>query len=187
MYVSVYVYLFKGSFHRPWQWRGTQTCLNYGAHPSDVSHLHFELQRPSLKSASRGKMVPVTELTSSWSNSALVGVTGTREQDVLSGEGHMEDRRPISRVHGERCPRVSSPCICIAALGGCCCWVNKSCPALCDPMNCSPPGSSVHRFLQARILEWVAISSSRGSSWFQDGTVSLCLLHWQTGTLPWNH
>ena len=34
-------------------------------------------------------------------------------------------------------------------------------PTLCDPMDCSPPGSSVHESLQARILEWVAISSSR--------------------------
>ena len=36
--------------------------------------------------------------------------------------------------------------------------------ALCDPTDCSPPGSSVHGILQARILEWVAISFSRGSS-----------------------
>ena len=39
-----------------------------------------------------------------------------------------------------------------------------SCPTFCDPMDCSPPGSSVHEILQARILEWVAMSSSRGSS-----------------------
>ena len=38
------------------------------------------------------------------------------------------------------------------------------CPALCNPINCSPPGSSVHGILQARILEWVAMPSSRGSS-----------------------
>ena len=38
------------------------------------------------------------------------------------------------------------------------------CPTLCDPMYYSPPGSSVHGILQARILEWVAISFSRGSS-----------------------
>ena len=44
------------------------------------------------------------------------------------------------------------------------CLVAQSCPALCDPMNCSPPGSSVHRVLQARILEWIAMSFSRGSS-----------------------
>ena len=37
------------------------------------------------------------------------------------------------------------------------------CPALCEPMDCSPPGSSVRGIFQARILEWVAISSSRGS------------------------
>ena len=41
---------------------------------------------------------------------------------------------------------------------------------LCDPMDCSPPGSSVHGILQARILEWVAIPSSRGSSWPRDQT-----------------
>ena len=42
--------------------------------------------------------------------------------------------------------------------------VAQWCPALCHPMDCSPPGSSVHGILQARKLEWVAISSSRGSS-----------------------
>ena len=40
----------------------------------------------------------------------------------------------------------------------------QSCPTFLDPMDCSPPGSSVHGILQARILEWVAISFSRGSS-----------------------
>ena len=40
----------------------------------------------------------------------------------------------------------------------------QSCPTLCDPMDCSSPGSSVHGILQARILEWVAVPSSRGSS-----------------------
>ena len=42
--------------------------------------------------------------------------------------------------------------------------VIQSCPILCDLMDCCPPGSSVHGILQARILEWVAIPSSRGSS-----------------------
>ena len=39
--------------------------------------------------------------------------------------------------------------------------VTQLCQILCDPMNCSPPGSSVHGILQARILEWIAISFSR--------------------------
>ena len=45
-----------------------------------------------------------------------------------------------------------------------------SCLTLCDPVDCSPPGSSVHGIFQARILEWVAISFSRGSSWPRDRT-----------------
>ena len=46
----------------------------------------------------------------------------------------------------------------------CLCSGIKSYPTLCDPMGCSPPGSSVHKILQARMLEWVAISSSREPS-----------------------
>ena len=42
--------------------------------------------------------------------------------------------------------------------------VAHSCPTLCDPMDCSPPGFSVHGILQARILEWTAVPFSRGSS-----------------------
>ena len=39
----------------------------------------------------------------------------------------------------------------------------RSVVSICDPMDCSLPGSSVHRILKARILEWVAVSSSKGS------------------------
>ena len=42
--------------------------------------------------------------------------------------------------------------------------VTQLCPILCDPVDCSPPGSSVHGILQARILEWVANSLTRESS-----------------------
>ena len=49
--------------------------------------------------------------------------------------------------------------------------VLQSCPTLCDPVDCSPPGSSVHGILQAaRIQEWVAIPFSRGSSQTMDQT-----------------
>ena len=44
-------------------------------------------------------------------------------------------------------------CVCVRA---------QSCLTLCDPMNCSPPGSSIHGIFQAEILEWVVISSSKG-------------------------
>ena len=52
----------------------------------------------------------------------------------------------------------------------CCCLVTKSCPTLCNPIDCSPPGSSVHGISQARTLEWVAISFSRWSSRPRDRT-----------------
>ena len=53
--------------------------------------------------------------------------------------------------------------------------VAQSCPTLCDPVDCSPPGSSAHGILQARILEWVAISFSRGSSQLKDWTQVSCI------------
>ena len=51
-----------------------------------------------------------------------------------------------------------------------CVLVAQSCPTLCDPMDCSPPGSTVHGVLQARILEWIAFPFSRGSSQPRDRT-----------------
>ena len=52
--------------------------------------------------------------------------------------------------------------------------VAQWCPTLCDPLHCGPPGSSVHGILQARILEWVAISYSRGSLQPRDQT-EICI------------
>ena len=57
----------------------------------------------------------------------------------------------------------------------CCCLLSKSCPTLLQPVDCSPPGSSVHGLFQARILEGVAISFSRGSSWSRDQTSISCI------------
>ena len=53
---------------------------------------------------------------------------------------------------------VCVSCVCVWCMCVCVCVVAQSYPTLCDPVNCSPPGSSVHGILQARILEWVAIS-----------------------------
>ena len=64
-------------------------------------------------------------------------------------------------IRGEACVRA--------------CLVAQSCPTLCDPVDCSPPGSSAHGILQARILEGVAISFSRGSSRPRDPTQVSCI------------
>ena len=52
----------------------------------------------------------------------------------------------------------------------CCCEVAQPCPTLCSPTDCSLPGSSVHGIFQTRILEWVAVSFSRGPSRPRDRT-----------------
>ena len=57
----------------------------------------------------------------------------------------------------------------------------QSCPTLCDPMDCSPSGSSVYGISQARTLAWVAMPSSRGSSRLRDPIVShyvSCIGRW---------
>ena len=56
-----------------------------------------------------------------------------------------------------------------------CVLFSQSCLTLCGPLDCSPTCSSVHGILQARILEWVAISFSRGSSWPRDQTWVSCI------------
>ena len=67
----------------------------------------------------------------------------------------------------------------------CCCLVSKSWLTLWNPVDCSLPGSSVHGVSQARMLEWTAVSYSRGSSWPRNGTCISCtggyiLYHWAT-------
>ena len=67
--------------------------------------------------------------------------------------------------------------------------VAQSCPTLCDPMDCNPPGSSIHGIFQARVLELVAISFSRASSWPSNQTwvphiASRCSTIWATREAP---
>ena len=60
------------------------------------------------------------------------------------------------------------------------------CLTLFNPVDCSLPGSSVHGILQARMLEWVAVSFPRGFSQYKDwNCLSEDLLHWQAGSSPW--
>ena len=62
----------------------------------------------------------------------------------------------------------SRVCVCVCVCVYQCVSVTQSCPTLCDPMDCSLPDSSVHGIFPARLLEWVAIPSSRLSSQLRD-------------------
>ena len=81
-------------------------------------------------------------------------------------------------------------CVCACV----CVLIAQSCPTLCNPMDCSLPGSAVQGILQSRILEWVAIPLSRESSWPKDWTWVSCIAgrfvtvwatreaHWETNS-----
>ena len=66
------------------------------------------------------------------------------------------------------------------------CSVTQSCPTLWDAVDCSLPVSSVQGIFQARTLEWIAISSSRGFTQPRDQIHMFRLLHWQAGSLHWD-
>ena len=89
------------------------------------------------------------------------------------GSSQPRDRTRVSHIPGRRfnlwATKVSS-IVCVHV-----CAVTQLCPALCDSMDCSLPGSYIHGIFQARILEWVAISFRRGSSWLRDQTCVLCV------------
>ena len=78
----------------------------------------------------------------------------------------------VSQTEKEKYCMTSLVCCC------CSCLAAKSCPILCKPMDCSPPGSSVQRISQARMLEWVASSFSRGSSHPRDQIHASCIGRW---------
>ena len=65
---------------------------------------------------------------------------------------------------------AAEPAFLVSPVSACVLSQFQSCPTLCDPMDYSLPGSSVHEILQARILEWVAMASFRGSSQPRDRT-----------------
>ena len=76
---------------------------------------------------------------------------------------------------------VNELCVCVRS-------VAQLCLTLCDPMDCSPPGSTVHGISQAKILEWIAISSPWGIFLTQvSNACLLCLLYWQVDSLPLCH
>jgi len=102
------------------------------------------------------------------------------------GMKYFVDFHEISFFHSLKLAESSSTCQSLLWVYCCCpCLVTKLCLILCNPMDCDPPGSSVHGILQAGILEWIAIFFSRGSSRPRDWTQVSCLgrhilYHWAT-------
>ena len=102
-----------------------------------------------------------------------------KEEDVLfyGKSGLLVPLNPISFFHFFACTFKSNLLFSLLLV----LWsksesdVAQSCPTLCDPKACNLPGFSVHGIFQANVLEWVAISFSRGSSWSRDRTQVSCI------------
>ena len=114
-----------------------------------------------LEALSQGSRVLWTEFLSPWNGGILP--RPEKAQRRWRQEERSLEWRQIS------CWSISLEICC------CYCLVAQSCPTYCDPMDCSPPSSSVHGLSQARLLEWVAISFSRGSFQPRAGTRVSCI------------
>ena len=101
-----------------------------------------------------------------WTRANLTDLVllGFRRLRILTLKG------PLEVIHPHPVQEFSSVLLLRAVCSAVLCLVVQSCPALCNPMASSPPGSSVHGILQARILEWVAMPLCRGSSQPRAGT-----------------
>ena len=114
-----------------------------------------------MKKAEEGRMYSLCLLLS-W----IINLFVRSEQDLYHWISSLGPLYPV--WHYTTCFAGLLICrwLCYAGL----CSVTQSCPTLCDPMDCYLPGSSVHGILQARILQQVAMPSSRESSWPRDQT-----------------
>ena len=145
------------SFSNPFSKWDLLAGLEVKSFESCLHTVHFNLEKK--KTCKKKEAVLREHVTKVWA------AQDPRVLRKVSSSGGQGPRPPWAAELG----KFTSP----GPLWGTCAKLLQSCLTLCDPMDCSPPGSSVHGILQARILEWVAISLSRGSSWPRDGTASL--------------
>ena len=133
----------------PWDPPNKNTGVGCHAHPpGDLPNLGIKSRLPALQADSVLSEPPGKPNTGVGSLSLLQGYLPDPGIKLVS-----------PALHADSLP-VELP----GKLYYVCVLVTQSFPTLCNPMDCSPPGSSVHEILQARILEWVAMPSSRGSS-----------------------
>ena len=136
-----------------------------------LCQLHTQARFPSMES-DMGTAAAFHQLSKPRPHREPLSQAEVPGKPTLAGSGQAPKPEPITRILIGQTWLVRAQ-------------VLQFCPALHDPMDCSPPGSSVHGMLQARILEWIAMPSSKGI--FPTQGLNLCLLrllHWQAGSLP---
>ena len=124
-----------------------------------------------------GRVLPKFYTGKQWNNSIMHD--NKKSQNLLFSHSHLWIFTTSQTAHLDL-GRLSSYCVFVCVCVCVCARAHalvcaQSCTALCNPTDCSPLSSSVHGILQAKILEWVAISSSRRSSWPRDLTHVSCV------------
>ena len=151
---------------------------------SEVKNLPITSETQETRVQSLGREDPLQEEMATHSSILAWTIPWTEEPGKLQSKGHEESNtqtRLSNQARTHTCTlEKEGYLIAHSVLTGSgalssqrmcgCVLVAQSCPTLCDPVDCSPPGSSVHEIFQARVLEWVAISYSRGSSQPRDRT-----------------
>ena len=130
-------------------------------------------------SFSRGSSYPRDQAQVSCIAGRFFTTWATKEVPKSSKEA-VEARVPAGKIGGSWSLLIARAGICVSGYMWVCVCVcararAKSCLTLCDPLDCSPPVSSVHGILQARILKWISISSFRGSSRPRNQTSISCI------------
>ena len=109
-------------------------------------------------------------LVSKQSASNAGDVDSIPELGISSGEGNGNPHQYSCLENWSLLLSILYIVVCVCVCMFVCVKSLQMCLTLCDPMDCSPLGSSVHGILQARILEWIAMPSSRRTSWPRDWT-----------------
>ena len=115
-----------------------------------------------------------------WVFCALTNINGIQWASLSTAQHSVFSRSQKRFKNQSQCSEAYVVCVCVCAhvhvRARTCFVAQSSCPAPCNPMGCSPPGSTAHGILHARILEWVVISYCRESSqsrpWTQVSYVS---------------
>ena len=163
---------------RPWDSPGKNTGVG----------CHFLLQCMRVKN--QNEVIQLCPILSDLMDYSLPGssVHGIFQARVLEW-----DAIAFSRIWGKELHFVHlcisshflvQPALAHCLISSCCCLVAQSCPTLCDPMDCSPPGSSVHGISQARILDGLPFPSPGDLP--NPGIESMSPV-WQADSLPLNH
>jgi len=154
------------------------SCLKQNHHSSIVVKFQaIENQREDLKHFERKGKKKKVKTSFSHNSESDEGMLSNSEGKMFSNsEFYTQPANQLSINEEQRHFQVFTVCVPFSrklpAGGG---LVAKSCLTLATPMDCSPPGSSVNGILQARILEWVATSFSRGSSQPRNRTQVSCI------------